>query len=220
MDKKTLIVLPSWGRDRNAYKKLIALAPDDYIVYVLSYEFLCPNGNIDRIEERIVDFIRLKKLPSVEIVGHSLGGTVGLGFAIRYPEYVSRLILVDAKVFKTRSRGISVFPTQWENLFIADNFGVAYDLVFRTGLRILFNLRLHGKLGLWALKFDATDGAAQIKVSTVILWGENDRSTPVKDGYLLHNLVPHSTLTVVPSVGHEWILHYPHYFWEAIVDRA
>lgn len=216
---KTLIVLPSWGREKGAYKKLLATAPKNYTVYVLPYEFLCPDRKIENIEHNLIAFLKSKNLKSVELLGHSLGGTIGILFAVNYPAYVSKLILVDAKAFTTHSHLFTVWPTQRENLRVAGSFSFAYVTVFKTALRILLNPRLHGKLGLWALTFDAQKIASRITVPTIILWGEKDVATPVAEAKQLHKLIPNSTLTIIPSGSHEWILHYPKHVWEALAER-
>jgi pimeloyl-ACP methyl ester carboxylesterase len=40
------------------------------------------------------------------------------------------------------------------------------------------------------------------EVPTLILWGERDRIIPVEHAYAAHDLIPGSTLVVVPDVGH------------------
>jgi len=40
------------------------------------------------------------------------------------------------------------------------------------------------------------------EVPTLILWGERDRIIPVDHGYAAHDLIPGSTLVVLPGVGH------------------
>ncbi len=216
---KTLLVLPSWGRDAYCYKKLIETAPKDYKVYVLPYEVLCLDRKIKNIDKNLVTFIKSKNLRSVELLGHSLGGTIGLVFAANHPEYVSKLILVDAKAFRTHSHLFTIFPTQRENLRAAESFSFTYHLVFKTAFRILFNPGLHGKLGLWAIKFDVNTISHKITVPTMILWGEKDKSIPLEIGKRLHNLISHSTFTIIPAGSHEWILHDPKYLWLALSDK-
>lgn len=213
---KTLIVLPSWGRDEYCYKNLIAAKPKDYNLSILPYEIICPDRKIENIEKNLIAFIKSKKLKSIELLGHSLGGTIGLLFALNHPEYVSKLILVDAKTFRTHSHLFTLLPTQRENLRVAENFSFAYHLVFKTAFRILLNPGLHGKLGLWAIRFDGTPIAQKITVPTIILWGENDKSIPLKLGKRLHELVPHSSFTIIPSGSHEWILHKPQHVWNSL----
>lgn len=49
--------------------------------------------------EAIADYIALEKLVSPTVIGHSLGGEVGLMIAARYPGSMGRLMVVDALPF-------------------------------------------------------------------------------------------------------------------------
>jgi pimeloyl-ACP methyl ester carboxylesterase len=42
----------------------------------------------------------------------------------------------------------------------------------------------------------------KIKVPTLIIWGENDKETPVKDAKIIEKLVPDSGLVVFKNAGH------------------
>jgi len=49
---------------------------------------------------------------------------------------------------------------------------------------------------------DSRDYARQIKIPTLLIWGADDRDTPVEAGHLFNELIPDSTLTVFPDCGH------------------
>lgn len=51
---------------------------------------------LPRVDRELSDYIAANKLDQPIIVGHSLGGFVGLRFAINHPEQLSRLVVVDA----------------------------------------------------------------------------------------------------------------------------
>lgn len=44
----------------------------------------------------LADFLDALHIPSTALIGQSMGGAIGAAFAIRHPERVSRLVLVDA----------------------------------------------------------------------------------------------------------------------------
>jgi pimeloyl-ACP methyl ester carboxylesterase len=50
---------------------------------------------------------------------------------------------------------------------------------------------------------DATDSLLpQLKMPVLILWGKEDRITPVEQGQKMHSLVPQSELDVFNGCGH------------------
>ena len=42
----------------------------------------------------------------------------------------------------------------------------------------------------------------ELEIPVAIIWGEQDTTTPLAEGQNLHALIPGSTLTVIPDVGH------------------
>lgn len=50
-------------------------------------------------EEAIFDYIRAQKLRSPRVIGHSMGGLLGLRLAIDHPESIGSLMIVDALPF-------------------------------------------------------------------------------------------------------------------------
>jgi pimeloyl-ACP methyl ester carboxylesterase len=49
---------------------------------------------------------------------------------------------------------------------------------------------------------DLQDNAGHISVPALLIWGQNDTETPLGDGQILSNKIPHATLKVVPGAGH------------------
>lgn len=51
--------------------------------------------NFEVLVEDLKDFIDQQELGEVSLVGHSLGGKVAMLFALQYPEYLNKLVIVD-----------------------------------------------------------------------------------------------------------------------------
>jgi len=49
----------------------------------------------DLMTEDLVNFLDVHDLTQVNLVGHSMGGKVAMNFALKYPEYLERLVVVD-----------------------------------------------------------------------------------------------------------------------------
>ena len=57
--------------------------------------------SIHAMADDCIALIRHLNLPYVHLLGHSMGGFIALDCAIRYPEYVSKLILVGTSAFNS-----------------------------------------------------------------------------------------------------------------------
>ena len=57
-----------------------------------------------------------------------------------------------------------------------------------------------------------------IKTETLIIWGENDESTPIKDAYKMNKLIKSSGLVVIKGASHFCYLEYPGYI-KVILDE-
>ncbi len=64
--------------------------------------------SIQKMSDDCMMLIRHLKLKAVNILGHSMGGFIALDCAIRYPEYISKLILVCTSAHISR-RNASLF---------------------------------------------------------------------------------------------------------------
>ena len=47
---------------------------------------------------------------------------------------------------------------------------------------------------------------------TLLVWGNEDRITPLDVAYRLHALIPHSRLVILPCCGHAPMLEHPQGF--------
>lgn len=63
---------------------------------------------------------------------------------------------------------------------------------------------------------DQQNTLRQVKVPTLILTGESDRLCPMARHTLMHDLIPHSTLSVIPNAGHLPTLEQPALTTEAL----
>jgi len=52
----------------------------------------------------------------------------------------------------------------------------------------------------------------QIKKEVLLIWGENDDSTPLSDGKLMEELLPNAGLAVIKNAGHYAFLEQPELF--------
>lgn len=66
------------------------------------------------------------------------------------------------------------------------------------------------------VKTDCTPFYEKFPMPTLLVYGENDRETPVEDGRKMERLIPDAGLVVVPNAGHYCFLEQPYYFNEVM----
>jgi pimeloyl-ACP methyl ester carboxylesterase len=153
---------------------------------------------LDQASAQLAAWIEALGLPSVRLVGHSMGGLICADLAADRPELVERLILVDAAAlpFEWGLRrhilnGLRAVPTtsmRFLPMAIADTLR-AGPLTMIRALRAVIAADLRRKLG-------------RIKAPTLVLWGELDPLIPTDTGRRLAAAIPRARFAVIRGAGH------------------
>jgi pimeloyl-ACP methyl ester carboxylesterase len=160
----------------------------------------------------VVGFLDALGLKQVDLGGWSMGGAIAQHVAADHAERVRRLMLFD-------SAGLFVLP-KWDiKLFTPDSAGQLDQLddllmphppkipgfVARDILRVSDHRAwiIHRALATMLTGQDATDKLLpQLKMPVLILWGGEDKITPVELGAMMHRQLPQSEFDVIPGCGH------------------
>ena len=178
-----------------------------------------------RYADVIGAFVGKLGLAHVAVAGNSLGGAVAWQLALRHPDAVGRLILVDAAGWPTETLKkpplafrIMQYKAGRDLLASIDNTplirqGLAADVVDKSVLTepfirrwadlqrypghrpILMSLR-PGEIAA------SKEALAPIKVPTLILWGAEDHIIDPASAQKFADAIPGSQLIVYPKVGH------------------
>jgi pimeloyl-ACP methyl ester carboxylesterase len=160
----------------------------------------------------VVGFMDAIGLRQVDLGGWSMGGWIAQKVAVENPERVNRLVLMD-------SAGLKMPPSWNTHLFTPTTPAelnqlhallmphppalprfVAQDMI-----------RLSASYG-WVIKRALAsmltakdvmdDDLPSLKMPVLILWGGQDRITPLSEGMAMHALIPQSLLRVASECGH------------------
>jgi pimeloyl-ACP methyl ester carboxylesterase len=180
----------------------------------------------------------------VELVGNSMGGFISAEVAIQFPQRVDRLILVsaagitsadlDRRPVLTVGR-MATALTHWSApldrkiasrakarhlalAFVARHPSLlkpdfAYEGFFKGTGKPGFNDAL-----LACLEYDFRERLPEIRVPTLIVWGEQDSIIPVKDAHEFDRLIPDSRLVVMAQTGHISMAERPVAFNDLMMD--
>jgi len=187
--------------------------------------------NIYKIEKNreLFDEI-LKNIEKADIIGHSLGGEIGLNMAYYYPERIESLVLIDASPYGERdflpdfvssSKVLTwaamrffyqTYPIQRyiylkrfgdRSNFESEEFGKYFALVDRMSISFLFEFMKGNGGGAFS------ESLGEIDCSALILWGERDEISPLDYGEKLSRELSESVLTVIEGAGHAPFIEYP-----------
>lgn len=144
----------------------------------------------------------------VTLVGHSNGGRIALAFTHKYPEKVTKLVLID-------SAGIyhNELPLRLKRLVFGTLARVGKKLSSSESLKkALYKLArerdysdsstIQKETMKNLIKNDLTPILPNISQPTLIIWGSKDKTTPISDAKLLNSLIKNSKLEIITDARH------------------
>jgi pimeloyl-ACP methyl ester carboxylesterase len=203
---------------------------------------------IDYYLEVLSEIMTALDLARASLVGLSMGGAAALGLALRRPELVHRLVLVDAEglggdvpgghlgylavhVPGSNAAGYALqrhsrwMVRQTLSALVGDpdrldeeTVEEAYDLIRRPGAGQAFHTTQVDEVGWRRLRTDYTEQLPDLAVPTLIVHGEADPLVPVAWARRAQERIPGARLVTLPGVGHLSPREAPEAFNAAVTD--
>ena len=184
------------------------------------------NADYTRLVVALLDSLGIS---SAVLVGHSMGGAIAAEVAIRHPDRVRGMVLIDAAGFGMRWPGVlklarwpvvggiaTAFRGRWvtgrivRSMF-ADPSKVTeadVDQYYAPVPDRDFGRALRGVLH--EFRFDSLSGRlTHVQTPTLILWGDADRFIPVTVGSRFARELPRSEFVLVAHAGHDAVEESP-----------
>jgi len=181
--------------------------------------------DLDFFVRFLLGFYDALGLEQAGLVAHDVGGMAGLGFVARYPERVTRFVVMDTAPYLERPLILRVA------IGLAGNPFLARWLMTRTGFKWALRLAVHHPAVItteaadlyrapWvespaarrlfsqvvslppARLTEPRESLRRITVPTLVLWAENDRFFPTCIARQLQGDIPGAALVTVPDCGH------------------
>mgnify|MGYP001583740925 FL=1 len=156
-----------------------------------------------------------KEKGRVTILGHSNGGRIAAFFAAKHPTKIQKLILIAAAGIFHKELPLQIKRFVFGTLVkIGKKFtsseALKNILYYFVGERDYQRASPNMKKTIVNLSHhDLTPFLEKIKVETLIIWGQDDKITPVSDGKLINKLIPNSRLFVIEDAGHSPFFTHP-----------
>jgi 3-oxoadipate enol-lactonase len=175
---------------------------------------------MDQYADDLAHLLDVLHIDKVILVGCSMGGYVSFAFWRRHRQRVRAMVLADTKatadtdeVLERRRKLIEVTRTEGTtalaNLQIPSMVGKTtrekqpdtYDAVHRMMAQSPAD-GIVGALEAMMARADSSDTLATIDVPTLIIVGDEDVPTPVKDARVMQAGIPGSRLEIISQAGH------------------
>ncbi len=228
-----VVILHGWGTDLSLYEGLIAHISKTHRVIAPELpgfgETQEPpaSWNVDDYSAFVLKFLEALKIKKAVLIGHSNGGriiikTVGCGSKIEVPKVIligsAGLVhektpeqLRRQKRYKLGKTILSsapvkaVFPSALEKFKQrsgSEDYRNATPIMRETLVKLVNE--------------DLSHLLTSIKQPTLLIWGENDDSTPLADAKRMQELLPDGGLVVVKGAGHYCYLEQPSFVYRVI----
>lgn len=212
-----LVLLHGFAIAPATYERTVDLLADRVRAYLPMWMYVEGQWGYPEALEGLSAVLDGVEEPAV-LVGHSAGGALALGFAARWPERISALVLVDTLGASDRRRmRRSAVPGR--HLARLASFPATRDF-FGT---VFTRPRDLGRAAMWAYLHDPSDEIAAVRAHRFdrhVLWAEHDVLLPVDDGRRFAEQVD-ATFTVTRGdeaggIDHDWAYRRPRAFVEAL----
>ena len=186
--------------------------------------------------EVLANFIERVTDGPVVLIGHSMGGMIGLTLTLQYPALVERMVLIGPTISGRLSTSINMFVSP---ITMLERFGLGSLMVSsverimvgltdrlmrpvsyaeRSGItrdehtRLQADVRRPGQGRVRAECFfamrenDLSGRLGPIETPALVLWGAEDNTVPLRDAGVVADEWPAADLRIIPKAG-----HWPHF---------
>lgn len=216
--KDPILILHGWMVSPNRYQKLESiLQSKGYRVYIPEMPgfgktpLITDPMHVDDYVLWIYEYIKKNKLRKVIVIGHSFGGRIGAKLAFSHPESVGKLILTGAplikqplslkkKMMSQLARGgkklVESFPRTWENIAKRILYRILgeYDYYHAGHMQHTF-VAINNE--------DLASILPDITVSTLVIWGEQERVVVLSVGRAISLAIPGAVFISIKECGHK-----------------
>lgn len=222
--KENILILPGWGNTRNTFYNIINNLKKDYTIYIIDYPgfgnspVLNKELNIYDYAFLINSFIKKLNIANPIIIAHSFGGRITAILEGYYQIKFKKIVLIDVagikrrkklkqfikeKVYKLLKKCTYLLPKikqeKYRQKLLLHFASTDYKSIPQSMQKTFQNI----------IKEDLKKHYKKINTETLIIWGENDIDTPLKDGILIKRLIKNSEIIVYKNSNHFAYLNYP-----------
>lgn len=221
-----IVLMHGWGCNLTTLASIETVAAENHTVYNVDFpgfgksEEPSEVWGVEKYTQLIEAFIKLENIENPILLGHSFGGRVGILYSSR--NKVKKLILVDAAGVKPR-RSLKYYFKVYTYKIGKRLMPLIYgkkgaqkrieDMRAKRGSSDYNNASPMMRAILSkVVNEDLKYCMPKITAPTLLIWGENDTATPLRDAQIMEKLIPDAGLVSFPGCGHYSFLDNPFQF--------
>ena len=165
---------------------------------------------VEEYVQMLEEFVSLLNLDNPIVLGHSFGGRVAILYSSRNP--VRKLVLGDAAGVKPR-RSLKYYMkvysfkfAKWLYPNIVGRKRAAEIIEQMRSRRGSYDYNrcspVMRRVMVKVVNTDLREHMPKIKAPTLLIWGEEDTATPMRDAQIMRKLIPNTGLVSFPGAGH------------------
>lgn len=214
-----LLLLHGWGGSSDSFTRLGKILADEYKVVSIDlpgFGETDPPATTWSVEDYKAFVLAFTKRIGLEepyvLVGHSFGGRIGILMAATEPRRLQKLILVAAAGIhhedssqEKHARVVASWGRRIMSLPLVNRVKEPIRYLFYKVIRRQDYYNARGTMKETIQKVieqDLRPYLADINVPTLIIWGDKDDMTPLKDAYTMEKEIKGSELVVIKGGTH------------------
>ena len=221
-----IILMHGWGCQASTLDSIARIAAEQHTVYNIDFPGFGASPEpttvwgVEDYTAMLESFVRKLGIVRPILLGHSFGGRVGLLYSSRND--VEKLILVDAagvKPLRTLKYYFKVYSFKAakhiSRLLLGKKRAEARSERMRKARASADYAAASPRMRAILSKVvneDLKHVMPAIKAPTLLIWGENDTATPMRDARIMEKRIPDAGLVSFPGCGHYSFLDNPYQF--------
>ena len=218
-----IVLMHGWGCNLTTLASIEKVAAESHTVYNVDFPGFGESEEphevwgVELYTQLIEKFIEAEGIENPILLGHSFGGRVGILYSSR--NKVKKLILVDAAGVKPRRSFKYYFKVYTYKLgkklmpLIYGKKGAQERIEQMRAKRGSSDYNNASPMMRAILSKvvneDLKHCMPKISAPTLLIWGENDTATPLRDAQIMEKLIPDAGLVSFPGCGHYSFLDNP-----------
>jgi len=223
-----VVLLHGLGGDGSRWKHNVDALAKDFHVFTLDQigfgqsDKPLANYHTGMLAEFLVGFLKAVNVPKASLVGNSMGASVALYTAARFPDAVDRIVLADGGGFRSASAGPAPAPTpeaahrrQIQNSVTREETREFFRILFHHKELVTdqmvdeqLAMRLRSAYAIGKMQEAGDRGSLTeeqvraVKAPTLIVWGKYDELSNPAGADRLERTIPGSRKVIIDDCGH------------------